>query len=73
MPVAQKKPALAADTPVAQTLHNCPGASAVFLKHRMHCPGCRMAPFMTLAEAAATYGIDLDALLAELLQARSAG
>lgn len=70
MPVAQTTPTLAADALVAQTLHGCPGAVAVFLKHRMHCPGCHMAPFMTLAEAAATYGIDVDALVDELNKAK---
>lgn len=55
---------------VAAVLSNRPGALAVFLRRGMHCPGCRMAPFMTLAEAAASYGLVADDLVAEL---RAAG
>jgi hybrid cluster-associated redox disulfide protein len=38
----------------------------VFVRRRMACPGCAMAPFMTLAEAAASYGIDPQQLVSEL-------
>ena len=43
-----------------------PGVMTVFVRYRMACPGCAMAPFMTLAEAAASYGLDPDRLLADL-------
>lgn len=43
-----------------------PGAMTVFLRYRMACPGCVMAPFMTLAEAAAAYRLDPDGLVADL-------
>ncbi len=43
-----------------------PETVAVFLRHRMHCPGCVMSPFMTLAEAAANYDMDAAELVAEL-------
>lgn len=36
------------------------------MRRRMACPGCAMAPFMTLAEAAATYRLDPQRLLAEI-------
>jgi hybrid cluster-associated redox disulfide protein len=38
----------------------------VFVRRRMACPGCAMAPFMTLAEAAASYGLDPQQLVSEL-------
>jgi hybrid cluster-associated redox disulfide protein len=38
----------------------------VFVRRRMACPGCAMAPFMTLAEAAASYGLDPHQLVREL-------
>ena len=43
-----------------------PGAMTVFVRYRMACPGCVMAPFMTLAEAAASYRLDPDRLVADL-------
>jgi len=45
----------------------------VFLLHRMACVGCPMAPFETLENVAAVYGLKLDAFLDELDQAISTG
>lgn len=67
---ASAQPAITAETLVAAVLDNRPATVAVFLRRGMHCPGCRMAPFMTLAEAAASYGLVADDLVAEL---RAAG
>jgi len=58
-----------ADMTVADLLRAWPSLGAVFLHHRMACPGCAMAPFMTLHEAAESYGMDADVLLAELAAA----
>jgi hybrid cluster-associated redox disulfide protein len=38
----------------------------VFLRHHMACLGCPMACFETLQGAAAVYGLDPDAFVAEL-------
>lgn len=57
---------------VGAVLDERPETMAIFLRHRMHCPGCVMAPFVTLAEAAASYRVDPDALIAEL-RAAAAG
>lgn len=54
------------ESTVGETLRGCPGATAVFLKRRMHCPGCRMAAFMTLREAAASYRLSVDELVRDL-------
>lgn len=62
--------AITRETLVAAVLHDRPATLSVFLRRGMHCPGCRMAPFMTLAEAAASYGLETDELVAEL---RAAG
>lgn len=51
---------------VGEVLSAFPVTMSVFLRRRMHCPGCRMAPFMTVAEAAANYDLDTRALAAEL-------
>jgi hybrid cluster-associated redox disulfide protein len=59
-------PAITADSTVGETLRAFPATTAVFLRRRMHCPGCHMAAFMTLREAAATYDIAAEDLLADL-------
>lgn len=52
-----------------RTLTHHPAAVRVFLDRRMACPGCDMAPFETVEEAARNYGIDPQRLLAELRRA----
>ncbi|WP_035693061.1 DUF1858 domain-containing protein [Azospirillum halopraeferens] len=57
------------DLTVAEALAAWPVLVPVFLHRRMACPGCAMAPFMTLREAAESYGVDADALVADLIAA----
>ena len=64
--MTQINTAITAESLVADALRAFPGATAVFLQRRMHCPGCPMAAFMTIAEAAASYGLTADDLLEEL-------
>lgn len=56
----------AADDMIAAVLDRWPATVAVFLHRRMACPGCTMAPFMTVDEAADSYGIPIADLLADL-------
>ena len=58
-----------ADLTVAEVLKRWPSAGRAFSRLGMACPGCAMAPFDTLAEVAAVYGIRAQALLAELRNA----
>ncbi len=51
---------------VAQIVSRVPRAGSAFIARGMACVGCAMAPFHTLCDTAATYGLDLAALLAEL-------
>jgi hybrid cluster-associated redox disulfide protein len=51
---------------VAEVMARYPRAGRVFFHHGMACVGCAMAPFDTLAEVAAVYGLDLRAFVAEL-------
>lgn len=51
---------------VADVLARWPQAAQVFFRHRMACVGCPMAPFQTLAEAAAIYSLPVGCFLAEL-------
>jgi hybrid cluster-associated redox disulfide protein len=58
---------------VAEVLRSQPASLAVFLKRRMYCPGCQMAAFMTLAEAAESHGLEVSDLLRDLRAARAEG
>ncbi len=54
---------------VAVITANRPAAARVLLDHGMHCVGCPIAPYETLADACAIYQLDVDALIAELDEA----
>ena len=53
---------------VGELMTRWPDAVPVFIRHRMACPGCVMAPFMTVREAAHEYGLDPEVLAGELAQ-----
>jgi hybrid cluster-associated redox disulfide protein len=50
------------DLTVQAVLDTSPATRAVFMARRMACVGCDLAPFMTIGEAAASYGIPADDL-----------
>jgi len=66
MPSSDAVSVITAKTTVAELLRCCPRATGVFLRRRMHCPGCHMSAFMTLGEAAASYGVAAEDLVTEL-------
>ncbi|MEN0654189.1 MULTISPECIES: DUF1858 domain-containing protein [Hyphobacterium] len=51
---------------VSDLMQGWPETVPVFVKHHMACPGCVMAPFMTVREVAAEYGIPEDGLATDL-------
>jgi hybrid cluster-associated redox disulfide protein len=55
------------DMPVADVMRHWPETVGVFVARQMACPGCPMAPFMTVADAAREYHLDADELLAALV------
>ncbi|WP_042703347.1 DUF1858 domain-containing protein [Azospirillum sp. B506] len=55
-----------ADLTMAEFMRGRPAAVPVLLRHGLACPGCAMAPFMTVSEAAEAYGLELGALLEEM-------
>jgi hybrid cluster-associated redox disulfide protein len=57
---------LTASMTVADVLLKRPLAARILVNRRMHCVGCAIAPFETLADACEIYGISLGDLLAEL-------
>lgn len=61
------------DMIVADSMTRWPQTIPVFLRRRMNCPGCPMAPFMTAAEAAREYELEPDALAGELARAIAEG
>lgn len=62
-------PAITANGIVGEVMRAHPATTAVFLRRRMHCPGCHMSAFVTVREAAASYGVGVDELVAELRHA----
>ena len=54
------------DDTVADILARWPPAARLFLDRGMHCVGCAIAPFETIAEACAIYGTSVEALLLDL-------
>ena len=59
---------LTANLTVAEVMDRWPQTIKFFLRYRMACVGCAIAPFETLAEVAAIYGLDLNRFLSELEQ-----
>ena len=64
---AERAPAiLPPETAIARALERFPAAVPVFLRHQMACPGCPMAPFDTLRDAARAYNLVEESFLAEI-------
>ncbi len=57
------------DLSIEQVIERWPQTVPVFVRRRMHCAGCAIARFETVAEACHIYGQPLGAVLAELRQA----
>ncbi len=51
---------------MAELLAGRPGAAGVLVSHGMHCVGCAIARFETVAEACAIYGVSAEQLLLEI-------
>ena len=60
---------LSGATTIAEVLSAFPAAAHVLIARRMHCVGCAVARFETLADACAIYGIAVDELIADLQRA----
>jgi hybrid cluster-associated redox disulfide protein len=57
---------------IAELLATYPAAARVLVGHRMHCVGCDIAPFETIANACVIYGVAVDDLFAEIHRAMGA-
>lgn len=54
---------------VSEVMRHWPQTVGVFVDLKMACPGCPMAPFETVAEAAVEHGVDPEDLLVRLRRA----
>lgn len=52
---------------IAELLHAWPSSAQIFMRYRMSCPGCLMAPFMTVDDAAREYDMEPAVLRAVLV------
>ncbi len=57
------------DMPIGAVVKEHPETVPVFLKHGLHCIGCHVAAFESVAEGAQAHGIDVEPLMAELNEA----
>jgi len=62
-------PELTPNNTIAELLAAHPVAAQILVTRRMHCVGCDIAAFETIADACAIYGVAVDELLADLQQA----
>jgi hybrid cluster-associated redox disulfide protein len=60
---------ITADTLVCDIVAAHPQTVLVFVRHRLHCPGCYMAPFHTLTDTAREYQVAVAHLLRDLNRA----
>lgn len=56
-------------TTVGDILERHPRAMRIFIDHRMACIGCAIAPYHTIEEACAEYGVSVDAVVREIAEA----
>jgi hybrid cluster-associated redox disulfide protein len=61
--MAMATPGIDAAMTADEVLRRFPRAIAVFIELKLHCVGCPIASFHTLAEVAREHGLDLDPLL----------
>lgn len=57
---------ISADLTVDEVMRRWPRTLPVFVKLKLDCVGCDMAPFETIADVAKSYDLALDMLLSEL-------
>ena len=60
------------EMPIGTVVKEHPETVPVFLKHGLHCIGCHVAAFESVAEGAKAHGIDVDTLMADLNEAADA-
>jgi hybrid cluster-associated redox disulfide protein len=54
------------DLPLVQIFQHWPATAGAFIERKMLCFGCPIAPFHTVIDAVAEYGLDEDEFRAQL-------
>jgi hybrid cluster-associated redox disulfide protein len=65
---SMEDPQLLSNFTVAEVMDRWPQTVPFFFRYRLACIGCPIAPFETVAEVAAIYGLNLNRFLGELEQ-----
>ncbi len=60
------------EMPIGDVVKSHPETVPVFMQHGLHCIGCAVAAFESIAEGAAAHGIDVEALVTDLNRATEA-
>ncbi len=60
------------EMPIGDVVKTHPETVPVFMQHGLHCIGCAVAAFESIAEGAAAHGIEIDALIDDLNKAADA-
>jgi len=60
------------EMPIGDVVKSHPETVPVFMQHGLHCIGCAVAAFESIAEGAAAHGIDVEALIGDLNKATEA-
>lgn len=61
--------AVSKDMPIGDVVRQHPETVPVFFKHGLHCIGCQVAAYESVADGAAAHGIDIDVLMKDLNEA----
>jgi hybrid cluster-associated redox disulfide protein len=69
MSMAANEVPLTANNTIAELLATHPVAARVLIDRRMHCVGCDVAPFETIRDACAIYGVAIDEFLEDIRRA----
>jgi hybrid cluster-associated redox disulfide protein len=60
---------IGADTLVQEVVQHYPRTIAVLIQHGLHCAGCHISPFHTIADCARQYAVGIEPLLDDLNRA----
>ena len=60
---------LTPNSTIADLVAAFPAAARILVGHRMHCVGCDVAAFETIADACAIYGVAVEDVIAEVQRA----
>lgn len=61
------------DMPIGTVVKAHPETVPVFFKHGLHCIGCHVAAYESIADGALVHGIDVNALMKDLNDAVGGG